>query len=111
MSVRFILAVVLLLVTAPLSGQDPAGAAPVWGDIADEWRTAICHWASITKTFTAIAIMQLRDRGLPGFHLPLGAQMAATRRRTSSEFASRSVCSMSCSLCLFRADASAAGGR
>ncbi|MBK7600875.1 MAG: beta-lactamase family protein [Acidobacteria bacterium] len=24
----------------------------------------IYHWASITKTFTAIAIMQLRDRGL-----------------------------------------------
>ena len=41
MSVRFILAVVLLLVAAPLSGQDPAGAASVWGDIVDEWRTAI----------------------------------------------------------------------
>ena len=41
MSVRFILAVVLLLVAAPLSGQDPAGSASVWGDIVDEWRTAI----------------------------------------------------------------------
>ena len=27
-------------------------------------RDTIFHWASITKTFTAIAIMQLRDRGL-----------------------------------------------
>jgi CubicO group peptidase (beta-lactamase class C family) len=27
-------------------------------------RDTIYHWASITKTFTAIAIMQLRDRGL-----------------------------------------------
>ena len=27
-------------------------------------RDTIYHWASITKTFTGIAIMQLRDRGL-----------------------------------------------
>jgi len=27
-------------------------------------KETIYHWASITKTFTAIAIMQLRDRGL-----------------------------------------------
>ena len=27
-------------------------------------KKTIYHWASITKTFTAIAIMQLRDRGL-----------------------------------------------
>lgn len=27
-------------------------------------RDTVYHWASITKTFTAIAIMQLRDRGL-----------------------------------------------
>src|SRR5262245_40809158 len=26
-------------------------------------RDTIFHWASITKTFTAIAVMQLRDRG------------------------------------------------
>ena len=31
----------------------------------------IFHWASITKTFTGIAIMQLRDRGLLGLDDPI----------------------------------------
>jgi len=37
--------------------QDRATARPVDAD-------TIFHWASITKTFTGVAIMQLRDRGL-----------------------------------------------
>ena len=37
--------------------QDRDGRVAVTGE-------AIYHWASITKTFTGIAIMQLRDRGL-----------------------------------------------
>ena len=37
--------------------QDREAGAPVTDD-------TIYHWASITKTFTGIAIMQLRDRGL-----------------------------------------------
>jgi CubicO group peptidase (beta-lactamase class C family) len=37
--------------------QDLATKRPVDGD-------TIFHWASITKTFTGVAIMQLRDRGL-----------------------------------------------
>jgi CubicO group peptidase (beta-lactamase class C family) len=37
--------------------QDAARRQPVTND-------TIYHWASITKTFTGIAIMQLRDRGL-----------------------------------------------
>ena len=37
--------------------QDRDARAPVTDD-------TIYHWASITKTFTGIAIMQLRDRGL-----------------------------------------------
>ncbi len=37
--------------------QDQAGKSPVTED-------TIFHWASITKTFTGIAILQLRDRGL-----------------------------------------------
>jgi len=37
--------------------QDREPGAPVTDD-------TIYHWASITKTFTGIAIMQLRDRGL-----------------------------------------------
>lgn len=37
--------------------QDAERRAPVTDD-------TIYHWASITKTFTGIAIMQLRDRGL-----------------------------------------------
>jgi CubicO group peptidase (beta-lactamase class C family) len=54
----------------------------------------IYHWASITKTFTAIAIMQLRDRGrltlddpilnylpeLRGVHNPYGPMQAITIR-------------------------------
>ena len=31
----------------------------------------IYHWASITKTFTAVALMQLRDRGLVGLDDPV----------------------------------------
>src|SRR4051812_20533265 len=37
--------------------QDRDARAPVTDD-------TIYHWASVTKTFTGIAIMQLRDRGL-----------------------------------------------
>src|SRR5437868_3827064 len=37
--------------------QDAEGQVPVDAD-------TIYHWASITKTMTGIAIMQLRDRGL-----------------------------------------------
>ncbi len=37
--------------------RDKSGNLPVNGD-------TIFHWASITKTFNAIGIMQLRDRGL-----------------------------------------------
>jgi len=34
-------------------------------------RSTIYHWASITKTFTGIAIMQLRDRGLLSLDDPI----------------------------------------
>ena len=34
-------------------------------------RSTIYHWASITKTFTAIAILQLRDRGLISLDDPI----------------------------------------
>jgi CubicO group peptidase (beta-lactamase class C family) len=42
---------------APYGLADRAAGRPVDDD-------TIFHWASITKTFTAIAILQLRDRGL-----------------------------------------------
>jgi CubicO group peptidase (beta-lactamase class C family) len=42
------------------SATASAGATPDVPVTAD----TIFHWASITKTFTGIAIMQLRDRGL-----------------------------------------------
>ncbi len=38
-----------------------------WADLEDDRpvdRSTIYHWGSITKTFTAIAVMQLRNRGL-----------------------------------------------
>lgn len=61
----------------------------------------IYHWASITKTFTAISIMQLRDRGLislddpivdyvpelRGVHNPFGAMEEITIRHLMSHSA------------------------
>jgi CubicO group peptidase (beta-lactamase class C family) len=44
--------------------RDKAAGLPVDDD-------TIFHWASITKTFGAIAIMQLRDRGLIGLDEPI----------------------------------------
>lgn len=40
----------------------------------------IFHWASITKTFTALAIMQLRDRGLLSLDDPVTRYLPALRR-------------------------------
>ncbi|HSR41211.1 MAG TPA: serine hydrolase domain-containing protein [Longimicrobiales bacterium] len=73
---------------------DLAGERPV-----DE--ETIYHWASITKTFTAVAIMQLRDRGLValddpvvdyvpelrGVHNPFGPMEAVTLRHLLSHSA------------------------
>src|SRR5215218_6365394 len=39
----------------------------------------IYHWASITKTFTGIAIMQLRDRGLLSLDDPVVKYVAELR--------------------------------
>ena len=41
----------------------------------------IYHWASITKTFTGIAIMQLRDRGLLSLDDPVGQVRAGAAAR------------------------------
>ena len=51
--------------------------------------TTIYHWASITKTFTGIAIMQLRDRGLlslddSGRQVRAGAAGSCTTRSATS---------------------------
>ena len=43
--------------------RDTEGFQDLRREAADDDAT-IYHWASITKTFTGIAIMQLRDRGL-----------------------------------------------
>lgn len=43
-------------------------------------RDTIFHWASITKTFTAIAIMQLRDRGLLSLDDPVEKYVPEFRR-------------------------------
>jgi CubicO group peptidase (beta-lactamase class C family) len=42
---------------------------PDTGQKVDE--DTIYHWASITKTFTGIAVLQLRDRGLLNLHDPV----------------------------------------
>ena len=73
---------------------DRAASAPVTSD-------TIYHWASITKTFTAVAIMQLRDRGrltlddpivdyvpeLAAVHNPHGSMRAITIRHLLSHSA------------------------
>jgi CubicO group peptidase (beta-lactamase class C family) len=56
--------------------RDRAAGLPV-----DE-RT-IFHWASITKTFTAVAIMQLRDRGLLRLDDPIVTYVPEFRRVAS----------------------------
>jgi CubicO group peptidase (beta-lactamase class C family) len=43
-------------------------------------RDSIYHWASITKTFTAIAIMQLRDRGRLKLDDPVAQYVPEIRR-------------------------------
>ena len=43
-------------------------------------RDTIYHWASITKTFTAIAVMQLRDRGLLALDDPVAKYVPEIRR-------------------------------
>ena len=40
----------------------------------------IYHWASVTKTFTGVAIMQLRDRGLIGLDDPVVKYVPELRR-------------------------------
>lgn len=80
------------LETAGLANRD--AAAPIARD-------TIYHWASITKTFTAVAIMQLRDRGhltlddpivdyvpeLAAVHNPHGPMRAITIRHLLSHSA------------------------
>ncbi|MEP7324582.1 MAG: serine hydrolase domain-containing protein [Gemmatimonadota bacterium] len=51
-------------------GRDFYGMADLASGRAVDSNT-IYHWASITKTFTAIAIMQLRDRGLLSLDDPI----------------------------------------
>ncbi len=53
-----------------LLGRTGYGLADIASDRAVDSNT-IYHWASITKTFTAIAIMQLRDRGLLSLDDPI----------------------------------------
>lgn len=55
------------------------GAARVENNRAVDEET-IFHWASITKTFTGIAIMQLRDRGKLNLDDPITKYVPETRR-------------------------------
>src|SRR5690242_471102 len=52
----------LLLRDKKLSVNEVYGYSEVAKKTPIDWNTCY-HWASITKTFTAIAVMQLRDRG------------------------------------------------
>jgi len=58
--------------------RDRAGNLPVNDD-------TIFHWASITKTFTAIGIMQLRDRGLISLDDPI-VKYVPELRKVSNPF-------------------------
>lgn len=82
------------VVTDHLGEQDAEAHVPVDAD-------TIYHWASITKTMTGIAIMQLRDRGLLSLedpitrhvpelarvHNPFGSTSAITLRQLMSHSA------------------------
>ena len=69
---------------------DLAGKRPV-----DE--ETIYHWASITKTFTGIAVMQLRDRGRPEARRPRGQVPQLPPRRPAAASRWRSVARRRCS--------------
>jgi CubicO group peptidase (beta-lactamase class C family) len=58
--------------------RDQAGGLPVTND-------TIFHWASITKTFTGIALMQLRDRGLVRLDDPI-VKYVPELRKVSNPF-------------------------
>ena len=60
----------LILRGDSVMGQSFYGLADLETSRAVDGNT-IFHWASITKTFTAIAIMQLRDRGLLSLDDPI----------------------------------------
>ncbi len=60
----------LFLEKGEVKGSHYYGQADISQQRAVDENT-IFHWASITKTFTAIAIMQLRDRGLLSLDDPL----------------------------------------
>ncbi|OFW08683.1 MAG: hypothetical protein A3H96_08425 [Acidobacteria bacterium RIFCSPLOWO2_02_FULL_67_36] len=61
------------VVAAATVGNQQEGGPPVDAD-------TIYHWASITKTFTGIAIMQLRDRGLLSLDDPVVKYVPEFRR-------------------------------
>ena len=60
----------LVLRADSVMGRDFYGMADIETSRAVDANT-IFHWASITKTFTAIAILQLRDRGLLSLDDPI----------------------------------------
>lgn len=60
----------LFLDKGKVTGSSYAGLADLASNRPVDENT-IFHWASITKTFTTIAIMQLRDRGLLSLNDPL----------------------------------------
>lgn len=59
-------------------GESHAGHRETGGPAVD--RDTIYHWASVTKTLTAIAIMQLRDRGLLSLDDPVVDHVPEFRR-------------------------------
>ena len=61
--------------------RDKAGNLPVNDD-------TIFHWASITKTFTAIGIVQLRDRGLISLDDPI-VKYVPELRKVSNPYAAQ----------------------
>jgi len=61
--------------------RDKTGNLPVNDD-------TIFHWASITKTFTAIGIMQLRDRGLISLDDPI-VKYVPELRKVSNPYAAQ----------------------
>lgn len=68
----------LLVRGGRVAAQSHTGVQAPGGRAVD--RDTIYHWASVTKTFTAIAIMQLRDRGLLSLDDPVVRYVPEFRR-------------------------------
>ena len=90
----------LFLEKGQVKGSRYYGAADIDQPRAVDENT-IFHWASITKTFTAIAIMQLRDRGRLTLDDPLTRYLPELRKVHNSFGSTDDITELQCIGTLF----------